>query len=218
MSSAQLPDLLNGTVNNNNIGMGIDAKQLLKNLGSFGNNESSNHDDWENAFKYLMSKNNFNCKQTNYDDNQQEDWLQYQELRKQTSNFHNGSSHFNMFNSNLNNELNFKRIISILFILTDDNSVDNIFSQNEMNRMMINNHQQQQQQQFSHQHRVNQNNSDMNLVHTNMSKFFDFHKQQQQQSHFMLNSNPISDVANLSENHRISTNYVEQSNGIISFC
>lgn len=100
MSSAQLPDLLNGTVNNNNIGMGIDAKQLLKNLGSFGNNESSNHDDWENAFKYLMSKNNFNCKQTNYDDNQQEDWLQYQELRKQTSNFHNGSSHFNMFNSN----------------------------------------------------------------------------------------------------------------------
>lgn len=113
--------------------------------------------------------------------------------------------------------MNFKRIISILFILTDDNSVDNIFSQNEMNRMMINNHQQQQQQ-FSHQHRVNQNNSDMNLVHTNMSKFFDFHKQQQQQSHFMLNSNPISDVANLSENHRISTNYVEQSNGIISFC
>lgn len=36
MNNAQLPDLLNGTVNNNNMNLDLDPKQLLKNLGSFG--------------------------------------------------------------------------------------------------------------------------------------------------------------------------------------
>lgn len=93
MSNAQLPDLLNGTLNNNNNNnsMGLDPKQLLKNLGSFGTNET--HDDWESAFKYIMSKNSFNNK--HYDEQQQEDWLRFQELRKHPV----SSSGLNQFNN-----------------------------------------------------------------------------------------------------------------------
>lgn len=100
MSNAQLPDLLNGTVNNSNSSMGIDAKQLLKNLGSLGSfGNETNNDDWESAFKYLMNKNSYN---KHYEDHQQEDWLRFQEMRKQQSNMSggSGSNHFNnMFNS-----------------------------------------------------------------------------------------------------------------------
>lgn len=96
MSNAQLPDLLNGTVNNSNSSMGIDAKQLLKNLGSFGN--ETNNDDWESAFKYLMNKNSYN---KHYEDHQQEDWLRFQEMRHNSNmSSGSGSNHFNsMFNS-----------------------------------------------------------------------------------------------------------------------
>lgn len=75
--------------------MGIDAKQLLKNLGSFGNEP---HDDWESAFKYLMSKNSFNNK--HYEDQQQqEDWLRFQEMRNKHSNMPGSNQFNNMFNS-----------------------------------------------------------------------------------------------------------------------
>lgn len=43
MNNAQLPDLLNGTVNNNNMNLDLDPKQLLKNLGNFGSLGSNNH-------------------------------------------------------------------------------------------------------------------------------------------------------------------------------
>lgn len=76
-----------------------------------------------------------------------------------------------------------------------------MFAQNELNRMMFNQQYSQQQQQ-----RMNHNNPDMSHVHPNMSKFFDFHKnqQQQQQNQFMMNSNPITDqlnMANLMDSH-----------------
>lgn len=49
----------------------------------------------------------------------------------------------------------------------------------------------------------------MNHVHPNMSKFFDFHKnqQQQQQNQFMMNSNPLTDqlnMANLLDTQRMN--------------
>lgn len=75
-----------------------------------------------------------------------------------------------------------------------------MFNQNEISRMMLNQQYSQQQQQ-----RMNHNSQDMNHVHPNMSKFFDFHKnQQQQQSQFMMNSNPLADqlnMANLMDSH-----------------
>ena len=79
--------------------MGLDSKQILKNLGTFGSSEP--HDDWESAFKYIMSKNSFN---KHYDEQQQEDWLRFQELRKHpmssTTNSGVGLNQFNnMFNS-----------------------------------------------------------------------------------------------------------------------
>lgn len=63
-------------------------------------------------------------------------------------------------------------------------------------------------QQYSQ--RMNHNNgADMNHVHPNMSKFFDFHKnqQQQQQNQFMMNSNPLTDqlnMANLLDTQRMN--------------
>lgn len=99
MSNAQLPDLLNGTLNNNNSNsMGIDAKQLLKNLGgSFGSNEP--HDDWESAFKYLMSKSSFGNNKHYEEQQQQEDWLRFQEMRK-----HSNMSGLNQFNNMFNSK------------------------------------------------------------------------------------------------------------------
>lgn len=89
-----------------------------------------------------------------------------------------------------------------------------MFTQNEINRMMFNN----QQQQFSQQQQRMSHNPDMNVHNPNMSKFFDFHKQQQQQNQFVMNSNPMTDqlnMANLLENHHRMNpnNFVDQSNG-----
>lgn len=52
MNNAQLPDLLNGTVNNN-MNLDIDPKQLLKNLGTFGS--LNNHGEcFEMPFKIIV--------------------------------------------------------------------------------------------------------------------------------------------------------------------
>ncbi|XP_070497126.1 GATA zinc finger domain-containing protein 14 isoform X1 [Chironomus tepperi] len=193
MTNAQLPDLLNGTLNNSN-SMGLDSKQILKNLGSFGSSEP--HDDWESAFKYIMSKNSFN---KHYDEQQQEDWLRFQELRKHPMSSTNSGVGLNQFNNMFNN----------------DNNIDNMFTQNEINRVMFNNQYSQQQQQ-QQQQRMN-HNTDLNHVHPNMSKFFDFHKQQQQ-NQFIMNSNPLTDqlnMANLLDNHhRMNQNSFMDQNGL----
>lgn len=98
IANSQLPDLLSGTLHNNNLNGEDPAKQLLKNLGGFGSSHVTNgsgdnsNDDWETAFKYLM-KNNVS-KQA--EDQQQEEWLRLQEMRKHSGqNMHN---HFNNFN------------------------------------------------------------------------------------------------------------------------
>lgn len=83
-----------------------------------------------------------------------------------------------------------------------------------MNRMMFNQQYSQQQQRMNHN-----NGSELNHVHPNMSKFFDFHKnqQQQQQNQFMINSNPLTDqlnMANLIDSHRMNGNssgFIDQS-------
>jgi hypothetical protein len=84
-----------------------------------------------------------------------------------------------------------------------------MFTQNEINRMMFNN-------QYPQQQRMNHNNTDMNHVHPNMSKFFDFHKQQQQ-NQYMMNSNPHADPMNMTNfmdnHHRMNPNFIDQSNG-----
>lgn len=103
MNNAQLPDLLNGTVNNNNMNLDNESKHLLKNLGNFGS--ISNHggentsDDWEAAFKYLMKS---NIGKHYEDQHQQEDWLRFQEMRKHSTGGMTsglGLNQFNMFSS-----------------------------------------------------------------------------------------------------------------------
>lgn len=115
MNNAQLPDLLNGTVNNNNKNLDLDPNQLLKNLGNFNslsNHGENTHDDWESAFKYLM-KNNIS---KHYEDqHQQEDWLRYQELRKHSGNQSSGLG-LNQFNNMFNSRLliiDFKHLLLI---------------------------------------------------------------------------------------------------------
>lgn len=101
MNNAQLPDLLNGTVNNSNMNLDLDPKQLLKNLGSFGtiHGGENTHDDWESAFKYLMN-NKSNMSKHYEDQQQQEEWLRYQEMRKHSGMSSGlGLNQFNMFNS-----------------------------------------------------------------------------------------------------------------------
>lgn len=97
IANSQLPDLLSGTLHNN-INSDDPAKQLLKNLGGFGSSHATNgsgdnsSDDWETAFKYLM-KNNV-TKQA--EEQQQEEWLRLQEMRKHTGqNMHNPYNNFN---------------------------------------------------------------------------------------------------------------------------
>lgn len=103
MNNAQLPDLLNGTVNNNNMNLDNESKHLLKNLGSFGSINShggeNTSDDWEAAFKYLMKS---NIGKHYEDQHQQEDWLRFQEMRKHSTGGMTsglGLNQFNMFNS-----------------------------------------------------------------------------------------------------------------------
>lgn len=89
-----------------------------------------------------------------------------------------------------------------------------MFAQNEINRMMFNQqYSQQPPQRLSH-------NGDMNHVHPSMSKFFDFHKNQQlqQQNQFVMNSNPLTDQLNqlnlLDSHHRMNQNgggFVDQA-------
>lgn len=97
--------------------------------------------------------------------------------------------------------------------LDDTSNVDNMFAQNEINRMMFNQQYSQQQQQ-----RMNHNGADLNHVHPSMSKFFDFHKnqQQQQQNQFIMNSNPLTEqlnMANLLDSHRMNQNGGSGSGG-----
>jgi hypothetical protein len=106
MNNAQLPDLLNGTVNNNNnMSIDLDSKHLLKNLGNFGTMNShgeNTHDDWESAFKYLMKNNNSNNIKHYEDQQQQQEWQRFQELKK-----HPGMSSglgLNQFNNMFNSE------------------------------------------------------------------------------------------------------------------
>lgn len=104
MNNAQLPDLLNGTVNNNNMNLDLDSKQLLKNLGTFGSMSSpgeNTHDDWESAFKYLMKNNNNNIsKHYEQEQQQQEDWRIQEQKKHQGVSSGLGANQFNnMFNS-----------------------------------------------------------------------------------------------------------------------
>jgi hypothetical protein len=101
MSNAQLPDLLNGAVNNNN-SMGLDPKQLLKNLSAFGSNETQ--DDWENAFKLIITKNSFTKHYEEQQQHQHEDWLRFQEMKRHPNVSGSGGLGLNQFNNMFNSK------------------------------------------------------------------------------------------------------------------
>lgn len=156
-------------------------------------------------------KNNNNINKHYEDQQQQEDWLRFQELRKHSG--MSGGLGVNQFNNMFNSKLidgcsQVCLLMSSTPFLDDTSNADNMFAHNEINRMMFNQQYSQQQQQ-----RMNHNSADLNHVHPSMSKFFDFHKnqqQQQQQNQFMMNSNPLTDQLNmanlLDSHHRMNQN------------
>lgn len=62
MNNAQLPDLLNGTVNSNNMNLDLDPKQILKNLGSFGSMSSHGESCFRTLFRLVLKYYSFKVK------------------------------------------------------------------------------------------------------------------------------------------------------------
>uniref|UniRef100_U5EUH9 CCR4-NOT transcription complex subunit 4 n=1 Tax=Corethrella appendiculata TaxID=1370023 RepID=U5EUH9_9DIPT len=232
-TNSQLPDLLNGTNelhNNSN----LNTKELLKNLGnlqhqqqqhqhlqnSLANSQHLQHinglglsdntsalpltDDWEAAFKYML-RNNSNKQQSD----EHEELLRMQELQKRNNLINAGISlpQFNGFNGDYNSEY-----------FHNANDINSRLSQTALL-------QNQQQQQL----RLNNIHTDLNHIYSNnMSKFFDFHKNQQQQQNtqpqppFMMNGHtnqPSADqinMANILESNRLNSHYLDQhTNGLL---
>lgn len=185
-TTSHLPDLLNGTAETDESNLEReqrDAKLLLKNLSGFhhlntsDNNSTTNiqspsnttTEDWEAAFKYVLMRNNKHLEEQH----QQEELLRVQELHKQRNNLVNTLNNMPPSTQHLHN--NFNGI--------DHKNLDYLNSLTEINRLSQTALIQQQQQQRLHnnmqqQHTVQENG---HIYPGNMSKFFDFHKNQQNQ-------------------------------------
>lgn len=201
---SHLPDLLNGTAESDETSLEReqrDAKLLLKGLSGFHHlNNDNSSEDWEAAFKYVMMRNS-NNKQL--EEQQHDEMLRVQELHKQRNlvNSLNGMPSQQHLQLNNFNGMDYT------------NSTDYLHNLSDLNRLS----QLQQQQQRLHNsiHSVQENG---HIFPGNMSKFFDFHKNQQNQIiHNGLSNSPqqqISDqlnMANLLENSRLNSHYFDQS-------
>ncbi|GAB0095266.1 myb-like protein I [Sergentomyia squamirostris] len=177
------------------------AAQQGINENILGNNTS---EDWEAAFKYVMLKNN--SKQ--HLDEQQDDMFRMQELQKRNSvnGIRMGHQQHQQYNG-----------------LHGDFNSDYFHCSNELNRQLM-------PQQPRTQHNNLHGGSDNSLNHmytgNNMSKFFDFHKNQQnqQQQQFMMNGHSTNgssvdqhNMANLMENNRLqNSQFVDQHGHLVS--
>ncbi|XP_055712831.1 putative mediator of RNA polymerase II transcription subunit 26 isoform X2 [Phlebotomus papatasi] len=158
-------------------------------------------EDWEAAFKYVMLKNN-----SKHTDEQQEELFRMQEMQKLSSvnGIRMGQQH-QQYNG-----------------LHGDFNSDFFHCSNEINRQLLQ-HQQHSRTQHNNLHSGNEN---MNHMYTgNMSKFFDFHKNQQnqQQQQYMMNGHSTNgpsvdqlNMANLVENNRLNSQFMEQHGHLVS--
>lgn len=192
--SSQLPDLLSG----------IDGFQ----------SNVANSDEWDRTFKnVMMMRNNkqledqhqqLNHPQQQIHPLQQEEFLRFQELQKR-----NGLNNIGL--SQMNGVHNDFGSIS-----------SNAFENSDVNRLsQVTFLQQQQilQQQQLHQPNHSEHILGNNLFGTNMSKFFDFHKNQQQQQiqqQFMLNGGSIGNANNAPFNDHLRLNSLLENNRINS--
>lgn len=161
-----------------------------------------------------------------------DDLLNYQELQKRHNYMNHtnslGMPHFNGLQSKtffcFGLLKNFQFIISFL-IFADDYSNDYFHNPSESSRFSQMLSQQQQNQNHARQQPNGIHSSD-HIYPANMSKFFDFHKvqqqqQQNQQQNQYFNNSSRSDhmnVSNLMENHRLNSQFLDHTlNGELSF-
>lgn len=170
-----------------------DAKLLLKGLSGFhhinpidSNSNNSNingntnntSEDWEAAFKYVMMRNNKQLEEQQHQQHQhqQEELFRAQELHKQRNSLVNNlngmppTQHLQQQHNMYSNGI-------------DHKNVDYMNGMSEFNRLtqaaLL---QKQQQQQRLHNNMLSvQENAHIYPGSNNMSKFFDFHKNQQNQ-------------------------------------
>lgn len=199
LNNVHLQQQLNGLGLGNASNGGVDG---LVGLGT------GNTDDWEAAFsKYVM--------RSKLDVEHHEELMRMQELQKRNLiNTGLSSTQFNGFNGEYS---------------------DYFHNTNELNSRLLSQQQQQAHQRLQQQQQQQQQHTDMSHIYAgNMSKFFDFHKsqqqaaQQQQQSqppagagpqppflqhngHSALGAtDPMSNIANLLENSRLNSHFLEQ--------
>ncbi|EAT38689.1 AAEL009437-PA, partial [Aedes aegypti] len=236
LTSSQLPDLLSGTNDTNE----QHTKEILKNLGNLqqqqhqqqqqqqhhllnnlqlqqqlnglglGNGSvdsltglgTGNTDDWEAAFSKYVIRNKLDVEH-------HEDLLRIQELQKR-----------NLINSGLN--------VTQFNGFNGDYS-DYFHNTNELNsRLLSQQHQQQAHQRLQQQQQQQQHSELSHIYAGNMSKFFDFHKNQQQQAaqqqnppflhngHSSLSAADPMNIASLLENSRLNSHFLDQhSNGLL---
>uniref|UniRef100_A0A1L8DI73 CCR4-NOT transcription complex subunit 4 n=1 Tax=Nyssomyia neivai TaxID=330878 RepID=A0A1L8DI73_9DIPT len=169
-------------------------------------------EDWEAAFKYVMQKNNtkHQDEQQQQQQHQQEELFRMQEMQKRNSFKVNGirmGQQHQQYNGGLHGDFN----------------SDYFHCPNEITRQLL----QQQQQSRTQHNNLHSGGDNMNHMYTgNMSKFFDFHKNQQsqqQQQQFMMNGHsqngPSVDqlnIANLMENNRLNSQFLEQHGHLVS--
>lgn len=193
-NTSQLPDLLNGTAetDESNFERERDAKLLLKGLSGFhhmnssstidssnninlNSNTNNTNEDWEAAFKSVMMRNNKQIEEQYHQHHQQEELFRVQELQKQRNNLVNNlngmppTQHLqqqHMYSNGIDHK----------------NNIDYMNGMSEFNRLtqaaLLQKQQQQQQQQRLHNNMLQENG---HIYPGNMSKFFDFHKNQQNQ-------------------------------------
>ncbi|XP_059618238.1 uncharacterized protein DDB_G0283357 [Phlebotomus argentipes] len=157
-------------------------------------------EDWEAAFKYVMLKNN-----GKHGDEQQE-LVRMQEMQKRNTvnGMRMGQQH-QQYNG-----------------LHGDLNADYFHCPNEINRQLL---QQQHQQSRTQHNNLHSGSENMNHMYTgNMSKFFDFHKNQQnQQQQFMMNGHSTNgpsvdqlNMANLMETNKLNPQFLEQHGHLVS--
>ncbi|XP_055680361.1 putative uncharacterized protein DDB_G0286901 isoform X2 [Lutzomyia longipalpis] len=160
-------------------------------------------EDWEAAFKFVMQKNNTK----HPDEQQQEELFRMQEMQKRNSSVNGirmGQPH-QQYNG-----------------LHGDFNSDYFHCPNEINRQLL----QQQQQSRTQHNNLHSGSDNINHMYTgNMSKFFDFHKNQQnqQQQQFMMNGHSTNgpsvdqlNIANLMENNRLNSQFLEQHTHLVT--
>ncbi|XP_055853582.1 putative uncharacterized protein DDB_G0271606 isoform X2 [Episyrphus balteatus] len=213
--TSHLPDLLNG----------IDGYQN----STINGTAATTNEDWEDAFKYVMMRNSKPLDDQHLPPNQQhqqqsqaqlphqlqqlqqqEEFLRIQEMQKR-----------NLLNniglSQMNGPHDFPSISNNFHSGTDLSRLSHTALIQHQTQQLL---QQQQQDRQQNDHLLSNN-----LFGTNMSRFFDFHKnqQQQQQLHqFVVNGhgnngqlNDHARMASLLENNRINSQFLDHTNGLI---